>query len=67
MEGKKYKLTYFNGRGAAEKVRLLFAYYKIPFEDERIMFKEWPALKKKCKYGHLPVLLVDGKKEIVQS
>eukprot|EP01046_Picozoa_sp_COSAG06_P102267 COSAG06_NODE_48432_length_332_cov_0.665236_1_plen_52_part_10 len=39
------KLSYFNIQGAAEKVRLAFVLGRIPFEDHRVPFPEWTALK----------------------
>lgn len=37
MEDKTtYKLTYFDIKGSAEKIRMAFRYYKIAFDDERI-------------------------------
>lgn len=53
-ESHTYKLTYFDIKGAAEKIRLAFRYYKIKFEDERIAFKDWPAFKPKTKFSHIP-------------
>lgn len=44
----KYKLIYFDVRAVGEPIRLIFAYAKVPYEDKRIPFKEWPAIKK-CK------------------
>ena len=41
----KYKLTYFNLRGRAETIRMLFAAADVKFEDVRITFEEWPELK----------------------
>ncbi|KAI8502411.1 hypothetical protein Bbelb_199990 [Branchiostoma belcheri] len=55
-----YKLTYFNGRGRAETIRLLFAAGGIKYEDVRIEGEQWPALKPNTPFGHLPVLEVDG-------
>jgi len=40
-----YKLTYFNGRGRAEIMRLVFAVADVKYEDIRIADEEWPALK----------------------
>lgn len=54
------KLTYFNARGRGEISRLVFAYGGIAYEDNRIEFSEWPALKAKTPFGGLPVLEVDG-------
>ena len=41
----RYKLTYFDFRGRADLIRLLFVAGKVDFEDVRISFEEWPALK----------------------
>jgi prostaglandin-H2 D-isomerase / glutathione transferase len=41
----QYKLTYFNGRGRAEGVRLLFAAAGVDYEDVRIEKEQWPELK----------------------
>ena len=40
-----YKLTYFNGRGRGEIARMLLAASGKKFEDVRIEFSDWPALK----------------------
>lgn len=45
----KYRLTYFPAKALGEPMRLLMAYGKIDFEDVRINFEDWPALKP-CKY-----------------
>eukprot|EP00058_Branchiostoma_floridae_P024904 XP_002610394.1 hypothetical protein BRAFLDRAFT_209329 [Branchiostoma floridae] len=56
----KYKLTYFNARGRGEVPRLLFAAAGVEFEDVRIEFEQWPALKESTPMGGLPILEVDG-------
>jgi len=55
-----YKLYYFDGRGAAELSRLLFAQAGVAFEDARQ--KDWPAKKGEMPYGQLPVMELDGEK-----
>ena len=41
----KYKLTYFAGRGRGENARLLFAKAGVQYEDNRVTFEQWGALK----------------------
>jgi glutathione S-transferase len=55
------KLTYFDIEGAAEPIRLALALSGTPFEDERVSFPDWAALKPTTPYGQLPLLTVDGK------
>ena len=56
-----FKLYYFdmNG-GAGEPIRLAFRHGNIAFEDVRVKFADWPALKPKAKFGQMPFLEVDG-------
>ena len=56
-----YKLTYFDIRGRAEVIRFIFAQAGIKYEDVRITYDGWPALKPNTPYGVLPILEVDGK------
>lgn len=55
-----YKLTYFNTRGRAELIRLIFASKNITFTDERIESASWPSLKSNTPSGHLPILTFNG-------
>jgi len=58
----QYKLVYFPARGRAEAIRYLFAYGKIPYEDQEVDFiQEWPEMKQGMPFGTIPVLYVDGK------
>lgn len=41
----KYKLTYFNLKGLAESIRILFSYGGIQYEDNRIDRANWAAFK----------------------
>mmetsp|Transcript_15650 Transcript_15650/g.32607 ORF Transcript_15650/g.32607 Transcript_15650/m.32607 type:complete len:227 (+) Transcript_15650:3-683(+) len=65
------KLTYFNIEAAAEKVRLALVMTGKEFEDNRIGFDDWAALKETTPYGQLPVMEVtadDGSvKKFAQS
>lgn len=40
-----YKLTYFDIRGRGEPARLVFKAAGKEFEDKRVTFEEWGALK----------------------
>uniref|UniRef100_A0A914PK29 glutathione transferase n=1 Tax=Panagrolaimus davidi TaxID=227884 RepID=A0A914PK29_9BILA len=58
-----YKLTYFNLRGIAEAIRLMFHYLEVPFEDIRIDStdpEKWEKFKPTTPQGKLPLLEVDG-------
>jgi glutathione S-transferase len=58
----KYTLTYFNGRGRAEIIRLIFAAKGADYVDNRIERDQWPALKDSTPFGQIPMLEVDGVK-----
>ena len=57
----QYKLTYFNGRGRAELIRLVLAQAGVQYEDHRIVGEDWKDLKPKTPFGTVPILEVDGK------
>jgi glutathione S-transferase len=62
-----FELTYFDihgGRG--EVARMAFFMAGIPYEDRRVKFQEWAALKPTTPYAAIPVLKIDGK-ELAQS
>lgn len=40
-----YRITYFDIPALGEPARWLFTYGGIYFEDHRLTFEEWPALK----------------------
>jgi prostaglandin-H2 D-isomerase / glutathione transferase len=56
------KLTYFDAPGRAEPVRLALRIAGIPFEDHRLKFPEFAALKADGAFplGSVPILEVDG-------
>ena len=41
----KYKLIYFNSRGRAEPIRMIFAHCEVDFEDKRVTSDEWKEMK----------------------
>ena len=57
-----YKLTYFDARGRAEVIRLIFAQAGVEYEDNRLTSEQWAEFKPRTPYGVIPVLEVDGKK-----
>ncbi|XP_041375787.1 glutathione S-transferase 1-like [Gigantopelta aegis] len=57
-----YKLYYFDARGRAELMRLIFAYKDVTYEDVRYTRETWPSVKPSFPTGQLPCLEVDGKK-----
>lgn len=62
------KLTYFDSPGRAEPVRVALFLAGLPFEDHRVQYPEFMALKQQgaLPLGSLPVLEVDGR-AIVQT
>ncbi|CAM9421625.1 unnamed protein product [Laminaria digitata] len=54
-------LTYFNFAGPAEPVRMALAMTGQPWEDKRISFDEFAALKPGLPNGQVPILEVGGK------
>jgi len=61
------KLTYFGIEGVAEKVRLALVLGGVDFEDDRVDFKDWPALKATTKYGQLPQMKIGEGEPFAQS
>ncbi len=55
-----YKLVYFNSRGRAEVIRLIFAVAEQKYEDTRIKAEDWPSHKNKgiAPFLKLPYLVV---------
>ena len=54
------KLTYFNTTGRAELSRLILAYAGVDFNDERVNFEEFAAMKPSLPNGQLPILSFNG-------
>ncbi|OXA54214.1 glutathione S-transferase 1 [Folsomia candida] len=54
-----YKLTYFDFRGLAEPIRLMFAFAGVDYIDERVpQDASWPEKKATLPWGTMPVLEV---------
>jgi len=63
-----YKLTYFNGRGRAEIIRLILTEAGVPFEDNRISYdEEFPKIKSTLPFRQVPIFEIDGKITLCQS
>ncbi|GAM23941.1 hypothetical protein SAMD00019534_071160 [Acytostelium subglobosum LB1] len=59
-------LTYFNGRGKAEIIRLILTYLKIEFKDERLTAGVPEELRARLPYAQVP-LYQDGEITLAQS
>lgn len=59
----EYKLNYFNAKGRAEIIRLIFAAAGQKYEDHRFESDKWPEYKSKSPTGKCPWLEIheDGK------
>lgn len=51
MSQNLYRLIYFDGRGRAELIRLIFAVANKPYEDVRVHVKDWPDMKSGMFYS----------------
>lgn len=60
----EYKLTYFDGQGKAEIIRLIFAAAGVDYEDVRIPREKWPEVKPTLglPMGQVPILEYQGHK-----
>jgi len=67
MATPTYKLTYFNGRGLAEIIRLVLTAADVPFEDIRITHEDHANLKPTLPFGQIPILEIDSKVTLCQS
>nr|AAB01058.1 S-crystallin [Doryteuthis opalescens] len=55
-----YTLYYFNGRGRAEILRMMFAAAAVKYMDKRFEFNEWDKYRKDMPSMRVPVLEMDG-------
>ena len=51
----KPKLYYFDAPARGEMIRLILRHAKVDFEDIRVKYSEWPALKEKMSLKQMPV------------
>lgn len=64
----KPRLTYFDTpRSRGEECRLALVLAGVDFEDRRVSFDAWPALKPTTPFGSLPTFEVEGKPIVSQS
>lgn len=57
------QLTYFDAPGRAEPIRVALFLAKVPFEDRRLKFPDFAALREQggLPLGSVPVLAIDGR------
>ena len=60
------KLTYFGIPGRAEASRLMLGVKKMPFTDARVTREQWPEVKKRTKFGQLPILELEDGRQLAQ-
>ena len=64
----KPKLTYFDiSASRGEECRIALFLAGIEFDDIRIKFPDWPALKPTTPYGSMPIFEIPGKPPIAHS
>lgn len=61
------KLTYFGIPGRGEAARLALAIGNVKFNDNRVQFKDWGALKPQTNWGSLPMLTLEDGTTIAQQ
>ena len=63
MEGKQYTFYYFPLSVRGEPMRMLLSHANVPFNNNIVQFKDWPALKPSMPNMQMPCLeLADGTK-----
>jgi len=61
------KLYYFPLPGRAEVARLLMTLGNVEFEDVRLPFPEWQAVKPKSPFGQMPFIELEDGRKLAQS
>ncbi|XP_037028435.1 glutathione S-transferase 1-like [Bradysia coprophila] len=62
-----YQLTYFDMRGRAESIRILFALADVFYVDNRVRHTDFAKLKPSLPFGQLPTLTLDNGVVLSQS
>nr|AAB01055.1 S-crystallin [Doryteuthis opalescens] len=62
-----YTLYYFNGRGRAEILRMIFNVAGAQFTDKRFEFNEWDKIRNDMPSSSVPVLEIDGKDKMPET
>jgi prostaglandin-H2 D-isomerase / glutathione transferase len=55
---KIIKLTYFDIEGATEAVRLPLLLSGTRFDDVRVLYSDWPVMKRTTPNGQLPIMTI---------
>lgn len=63
----RFTLTYFDIRGKAEVIRLMFAASGVEFEDKRIAVEDWSKIKPSKFAQHACSRLLPGLEERTSS
>ena len=64
----EYKLYYFDLRGRAEIIRLLFAAAGKKYQDIRFKREQWPEYKQKAPFGQAPYIeIIEGGKTLTMA
>jgi glutathione S-transferase len=63
----KFKLIYFEDRGRADLIKLLFSIVNCPYEDVKISPIDWNHYKTFMPFEQLPVLIINNETKIAQA
>ncbi len=63
----KFKLLYFEDRGSADLIKLLFAYANQPYDDVQIKPSDWNTYKVFLPFEQLPCLILNDETHITTT